>query len=221
LIRLDRVETTDGTVYRNLYYASDWSDLEFAEEYNTYSHLFLYLHEGEFTELELKAEDIKEISLGDNPANNNFLLGINDDTGGYVFINDDIIDQIEMETPEGTLEDQMEEIKEYCQKFFDKATEAYDLADHDSVVKNLVALCTGYVRSYLEKQNPPATDDEAFTIGFAETIKVMIFADERLNKSKGDPLLRAHVSAIVPHYIKFINLHPNLVEILPAEKAPE
>lgn len=221
MIRLDRVETTDGTVYRNLYYASDWADLEFAEEYNTYSYLFLSLNEGKFTELELKAENIKEISLGDNPANNNFLLGVNDDTGSYVFINDDIVDQIEMEAHEGTLEEQIEEIKEYCQKFFDNAVGNYDLADHDLVVKNLVALCTGYVRSCLERQNPPATDDEAFMLGFTEAVKVMLFAGERLDKSKGDPLLRANVSTIVPHYIKFTNLHRDLVKIVPIEKAPE
>jgi hypothetical protein len=213
MICIDRLETTDGTVYRNLFYATNWADLQYAEECETYSHLFLIKNKGSFKELELKSEDIKEISLGDNQEDNDFIVVEDNDTGETFLMNADMADELENQPTESGIDEQLADIKDFCDTYFNEVIGHYDLRDHELVVENLTALCVGYVQTCLENEGS-MNDEEAFLIGFTEAIKIMAFATRRLDKSRGDALLRAHVSQIVPQYLKFVNHNPDLVRVV-------
>lgn len=65
MIRLKRVELKDGTIYKNLYYAITWFDLECAIDDNDEEIIFHQKKDGKYIELPIQTDDIKDILKDD------------------------------------------------------------------------------------------------------------------------------------------------------------
>lgn len=67
MIRLKRVELKDGTVYKNLYYSSDWYDLEYTiEDEEAENVLFHQKKDNKYEDLILETTNIKDILMDED-----------------------------------------------------------------------------------------------------------------------------------------------------------
>ena len=67
MIRLKRVELKDGTVYKNLYYSTDWYDLEYTiEDEEAENVIFHQKKANKYEELTLETKNIKDILMDED-----------------------------------------------------------------------------------------------------------------------------------------------------------
>lgn len=205
MIKIDRVEMTDGTVYRNLYYGSDWEDLSFYSESNVPSILFYYRKGQEFKELELKTEEITDIALGDGDAQSEYLL-YHDEQSGHTLLSKDLEDDFMFEG-DMPYDPRLEPISCFIEDLMSNLMDKYEdisYGDGFMIVDNIVATVLGYLETVLDLNDHNLSDEDIMIKGTTVSVLAVIFAGEQLESADGRKSLLKDIYSIVADFTKFV-----------------
>lgn len=206
MIKIDRVEMTDGTVYRNLYYGSDWEDLSFYSESNVPSILFYYRKGPEFKELELKTEEITDISLGDGDAQSEYFL-YHDEQSGHTLLGKDLEDDDSMFEGDLPYDSRLEPISCFIENLMTNLLDKYkDISYSDGfmILDNVVATVLGYLETVLDLNDHNLSDEDIMIKGTTISVLAAIFAGEKLESEDGRESLLKDIYSIVSDFTKFV-----------------
>ena len=207
MITLKDVILTDGSIYHNLIFDSNWENLSAAIELQDGEIIFYEKHGRKFHPLCVKTEDILEVAKYEDEDHEipscSVLHKIDDEQ--VTFFNEPTYTVIEYEDGFYYGPERLYPPFRFCEKYFFNAIKDYGFEedDADNIIDNLLEVFMDLAEDMICIEDTKITEKDIMVSSYGIAFLVADFANERLVKDREDKLLRGNIDAIEEEFIAF------------------